>query len=259
MFSVSKGKFNWRMAAASHVGQVRLRNEDCVACDEMRGLVVLADGMGGHAGGAEASRMAVQAWMERLSPVAGDSLVEDDLRHAVYLANRAVFMAARRDPSLRGMGSTLVAGCFRADGVLLVAHVGDSRLYRLRGDVLECLTRDHSVLRAQCDAGMIESASEGPAALRGLLTRAIGVEAEVFPDVDAFPLAPEDHYLLCSDGLTDMVTEADIAEVLVTLGGSPPVAAKHLVDLANDRGGMDNVSVIVVSSCTSVRLGTELG
>ena len=102
-------------------------------------------------------------------------------------------------------------------------------------------------------------ASQGPAALRGLLTRAIGVEAEVVPDVDAFPLEPEDHYLLCSDGLTDMVTEPDIAEVLATLGGSPPVAAKHLVDLANDRGGMDNVSVIVVSSCTSVRLGTELG
>jgi serine/threonine protein phosphatase PrpC len=124
---------------------------------------------------------------------------------------------------------------------------------------LECLTRDHSVLRAQCDAGMIGAASEGPAALRGLLTRAIGVEAEVVSDVAAFSLEPDDHYLLCSDGLTDMVPDADIAEILVTLGGSPQVAAEHLIDLANDRGGMDNVSVIVVSSCASVRLGTELG
>lgn len=244
---------------ASHVGQVRLRNEDCVACDETRGLAVLADGMGGHAGGAEASRMTVLAWMDRLHDVADDMFVEDDLRHAAYLANRSVFMAARRDPGLRGMGSTLVAACFRADGVLLAANVGDSRLYRLRGDVLECLTRDHSVLRAQCDAGMIESASGGPAALRGLLTRAIGVEAEVVPEVALFPLAPGDQYLLCSDGLTDMVPEADIAEILIMLGGSPQVAAEHLVNLANDRGGMDNVSVIVVVSCASVRLGTELG
>jgi len=247
------------MAMASHIGQVRLRNEDCVACDESQGLAVLADGMGGHAGGAEASRMAVLTWMDRLHAVADGMLVEDDLRHAAHLANRAVFMASRRDPGLRGMGSTLVAGCFRPDGVLLVSNVGDSRLYRLRGDTLECLTRDHSVLRAQCDAGMIESASEGPAALRGLLTRAIGVEAEVVPDVAVFALEPDDHYLLCSDGLTDMVPDADIAEILVTLGGSPQVAAEHLVDLANDRGGMDNVSVIVVSSSASVRLGTELG
>jgi len=247
------------MAMASHVGLVRLRNEDCVAFNEKRGRAVLADGMGGHAGGAEASQMAVSAWMERLLAVDGEMLVEDDLRHAAHLANRAVFMASRRDPGLRGMGSTLVAGCFRADGVLLVANVGDSRLYRLRGDDLECLTHDHSVLRAQCDAGMIGSASEGPVALRGLLTRAIGVEADVVPDVTAFLLAPNDHYLLCSDGLTDMVPEVDIAEVLVMLGGSPQVAAEHLVDLAIDRGGVDNVSVIVVSSCTSVRLGTELG
>ncbi len=247
------------MAMASHVGQVRLRNEDCVACDESRGFAVLADGMGGHAGGAEAARMAVLTWMDRLLAVEEGGLVEDDLRHAAHLANRAVFMAARRDPGLRGMGSTLVAACFRADGVLLVANVGDSRLYRLRGDTLECLTRDHSVLRAQCDAGMIGSASEGPPALRGLLTRAIGVEADVVPDVGAFDVEPHDHYLLCSDGLTDMVPDVDIAEILATLGASPQVAAEHLVDLANDRGGMDNVSVIVVSSCASVRLGTELG
>lgn len=245
---------------ASHPGKVRLRNEDCVACDEARGLAVLADGMGGHAGGAEAARMAVLAWMDRLRGMEEDDFVlADDLQHAAQLANRAVFMASRSDPGLRGMGCTLVAACFRQDGMVLVAHIGDSRLYRLRGESFECMTRDHSVLRAQCDAGMIDAESAGPTALRGLLTRAIGVEAEVTPDIAAYSLEADDHYLLCSDGLTDMVPDADIAEVLATLGGSAHVAARHLVDLANDRGGMDNVSVIVVSSSAPVRLGTELG
>lgn len=242
---------------ASHVGQVRLRNEDRVACNADRGLAVLADGMGGHAGGAEAALIAVAAWMERMEQAAFSQ--EEDLREAIQLANSRVRDAAAEDPGLRGMGTTLVGVCFRADGSLLHAHIGDSRLYQLRGGRLRCLTRDHSVLRAQWDAGMIDAVSSGTALLRGLLTRAVGVDEQVEPDLAVLRLEPEDVYLLCSDGLTDMVPDADIAEVLATLGVNPPLAAGHLIDLANDRGGMDNVSVIVVSSCSAMRLGTELG
>ncbi|WP_346287319.1 protein phosphatase 2C domain-containing protein [Zoogloea sp.] len=245
---------------ASHVGQVRLRNEDRVASDAGRGLAVLADGMGGHAGGAEAALIAVAAWMERMTPAGAAAAPQvEDLREAIFLANSRVRSAAAADPGLRGMGSTLVGACFRADGSLLYGHVGDSRLYQLRDGVLRSLTRDHSVLRAQWDAGMIDAGSPGTALLRGLLTRAVGVDEQVEPDVAVLRLEPEDIYLLCSDGLTDMVTDADIAEVLATLGVNPPLAAEHLIDLANDRGGMDNVSVIVVSSCAAMRLGTELG
>lgn len=245
---------------ASHVGQVRLRNEDRIACDAGRGLAVLADGMGGHAGGAEAALMAVAAWMERMEQGASAGVLhEEDLREAFSLANSRVRSAAAGDPGLRGMGTTLVGACFRGDGMLLYAHVGDSRLYQLRDGVLRSLTRDHSVLRAQWDAGMIDADSPGTALLRGLLTRAVGVDEQVEPDVAVLGLEPEDIYLLCSDGLTDMVTDSGIAEVLATLGVNPPLAAEHLIDLANDRGGMDNVSVIVVSSCAATRLGTELG
>ncbi len=245
---------------ASHVGQVRLRNEDRVACNADRGLAVLADGMGGHAGGAEAALIAVAAWMERMQQ-GGPAVLpqEEDLREAIRLANTRVCNAAAEDPGLRGMGTTLVGVCFRADGSLLHAHVGDSRLYQLREGRLRCITRDHSVLRAQWDAGMIDAVSPGTALLRGLLTRAVGVDEQVEPDVGVVRLEPEDVYLLCSDGLTDMVPDADIAEVLATLGVNPPLAAGHLIDLANDRGGMDNVSVIVISSCSAMRLGTELG
>lgn len=248
------------MAMASHAGRVRLRNEDRVACHADSGLAVLADGMGGHAGGAEAAWIAVAAWMERMEQGAETAhLHEADLREAVLLANDRVRQAAAEDPALRGMGTTLVGACFRGDGSLLHAHVGDSRLYQFREGGLRCLTRDHSVLREQWDAGMIDAGSPGAAHLRGLLTRAVGVDDLVEPDVGVMRLEQDDIYLLCSDGLTDMVPDAAIAEVLATLGANPPLAAEHLIDLANDRGGMDNVSVIVVSSCAAVRLGTELG
>lgn len=256
--AMSDSSLVWRMALESHVGQVRARNEDYVFCDEHRGIVALADGMGGHAGGGVAARLAVDAWVERIA-ACGDALViERDLLVAVAEANRAVFSAASGDPALRGMGTTLVAGCFRRDGMLVACNVGDSRLYRLRGDVLTCLTRDHSVLREHWEAGMIESESNAPVALKGLLTRAVGVAANVVPDVTISTLLPGDVYLLCSDGLTEMLPDADIAHVLGALGGNPQLAAAHLVDLANDRGGMDNISAVIVSSCESGRLGAEL-
>jgi len=249
---------DWRMAMLSDVGRMRVRNEDFVFCDEHLGIAALADGMGGHAGGNVAARLAVDAWVQRMKKCLPGQIEERDLRVAAADANRVVYAAALSDPALRSMGTTLVAACFRRDGTLLTSNIGDSRMYRLRGDVLTCLTCDHSVLREQCDAGIIESESHGPLALRGLLTRAVGVAACVIADVTISSLQPGDVYLLCSDGLNEMLPDADIAHVLGALGGNPRLAAEHLVDLANDRGGVDNVSVIVVSSGRFGRLGAEL-
>ncbi|MEN9428755.1 MAG: hypothetical protein RLZZ220_3104 [Pseudomonadota bacterium] len=250
----------WRMVMETHVGQIRGRNEDCVFCDEDLGIAIVADGMGGHAGGHVAARLAVDAWVAHLRACLADGEVsERDVQVAVAEANRAVFSMASSDPSLRSMGTTLVAVCLRADGTLLTCHVGDSRIYRWRDEALTCLTRDHSVLREQRDAGMIVPPSRAGAALRGLLTRAVGVAASVVPDLTVSVIQAGDIYLLCSDGLTEMLPDADIAEVLGALGANPRLAAEHLVDLANDRGGVDNISVVIVSSCTPGRLGAELG
>lgn len=249
------------MAMLSHGGRVRTRNEDYVCCAEELGLAVLADGMGGHAGGAIASRLAVEAWMGCMEYVVSQGVASvGDLRMAVAAANQSVYEEALRDPLLRHMGTTL-AGIWLSPvrACMLACHVGDSRIYRWRSEVFECLTRDHSVLREQSDAGMIDPLAPGSAALRGLLTRAVGVAACVEADVAGFPLQDGDIYLLCSDGLTDMLPDSEIADVLDALGGSPRLAAEHLVDLANDRGGVDNVSVVIVSSRHEGRLGTELG
>ncbi|HMV18587.1 MAG TPA: protein phosphatase 2C domain-containing protein [Zoogloea sp.] len=236
-----------RMAMLSDTGRVRVRNEDQVYCDASRGIALLADGMGGHAGGALASRLAVAAWLAEVEDRPPGTIDETCMRAAVAAANQVVFDTACQDVLLRSMGTTLVAVCFRTDGQMIACHVGDSRLYRLRGESLECLTRDHSVLREQCDAGMIEAESDGAPALRGLLTRAVGVDVQVQPDLIVTQVCAEDVFLLCSDGLTDMLPDREIFHVLDTLGANPRLAAEHLVDLANDQGGTDNVSVVVVS------------
>ncbi len=248
----------WRMAALTDVGRVRVRNEDWLSYDESGGLAILADGMGGYAGGEVASRLAVSTCSQVLQAEGAGVLRECDMRRAFREANRAVFMEACMDPALRHMGTTLAALALRPDGSVLVAHVGDSRIYRLRKNILHCLTRDHSLLREQLDAGMIGSKDEAPPAWKGLLTRALGVGAEVEPELDVLALEPGDIYLLCSDGLTDMLSEEDIGEVLLALGSRPAVAAELLVELANDQGGTDNISVIVVSSREGGSLGAEV-
>lgn len=136
---------SWRMAMLSHVGRVRARNEDFVFCDEVLGVAALADGMGGHAGGDVAARLAVDAWVGRIRKCPVEPVGERDLRVAVADANRVVFAAACADPALRRMGTTLVAACFRSDDTLLTCNVGDSRLYRLRGDV----PADHRLMQEE--------------------------------------------------------------------------------------------------------------
>jgi PPM family protein phosphatase len=236
-------------------GLVRNHNEDAVFADSALGLVILADGMGGYNAGEVASGMAVTLLATQLaaapgqaahSPVAeGMAAVHAKLAAQIAAANLAIFNAAQSQPQYAGMGTTLVMACFH-DNQISVAHVGDSRLYRLRGEQFEAITRDHSFLQQQIDSGMITEAEARLSNNRNLVTRALGVEKDVQPEINTHEVRPGDVYLLCSDGLNDMITDEEIGETLQMLGANLPLAATQLIEMANDNGGRDNVSVILV-------------
>ena len=232
------------------IGKLRVRNEDAVAASQIHGWIVLADGMGGYRGGDVAARIVVKeisAACEQAAGVAGEGdSISEVLCEAVRSANRAILREACCRPSLSGMGSTVVAAAI--DGhELVLAHVGDSRAYCFAGGVLEQLTRDHSLLQERIDEGMISAAEAQSAPGRNLLTRALGVDPEVDVACLRHPLAKGGLYLLCSDGLTDMVDDADIALTLESVGVNLPLAAECLVQLANDRGGRDNITVALLA------------
>lgn len=237
------------MAIASRTdrGRVRSRNEDALGFDAARGWAVLADGVGGHPGGDVAARVVVDAVLARLATDAANAddpaLVEQALRRAVHDAHLGLLREGRRLPLLAGMGSTVVAAVFLAHEVVC-AHVGDSRLYRFAGGRLQRLTRDHSLLQERLDAGL-DVAGAGP--LAGVLTRGLGAGLAVVPELGRHPALPGDRFLLCSDGLTDMVADAELGQVLAT---APTVgaAADRLLGLALEHGGADNVSLILVEA-----------
>lgn len=238
-------------SALTDVGRVRPNNEDAVTVIPARGLAVLADGMGGYNAGEVASAMAVEQvagglsrWLARAPP----SIKADDVRRAmetqVNRANQAILRAARTTPAYTGMGTTLVVAVLRG-GVLTIGHVGDSRAYRWHGGTMARLTRDHSLVQAQIDDGVLTAEQAATASNRNLVTRALGVEPTVPLDLQDVPVAPGDTYLLCSDGLTDMVADADIAAVLGR-PGPLDASSRGLIALANQRGGRDNVSVALI-------------
>jgi serine/threonine protein phosphatase PrpC len=238
-------------------GRARLNNEDAVLVDANLGAFLLADGMGGYNAGEVASELAVQTMLSHLQGWAARAtnahglLVSARLAmtQAAQEANRAVYEASISKPELAGMGTTLVAALHHGPQ-LLIGHVGDSRAYRLRQDKLLQLSRDHSLLQEQIDAGLIAPEDARFAAHRNLVTRAVGVEPEVDLEVHEHSLMAGDLLLLCSDGLTDMVTDADIATVLRS-NENLQNAAAALVKAANLAGGRDNISVILVRASAS--------
>ena len=245
------------IAVSTDPGVIRSHNEDAVFADPRLGLAILADGMGGYNAGEVASGMATGRLSADLGRLIASSALQDGTagcdpatieRHIVNevgAANFAIFHAARSTPQYAGMGTTLVMA-WLYDNRMCVAHIGDSRLYRLRDDSFELLTRDHSLLQEQIDSGMITPEQARHADNRNLVTRALGVEATVDVEIGDFDVRPGDIMLLCSDGLNDMVEDEDIALALSTLSGNLQLAADHLVQLANDHGGRDNVSVILI-------------
>lgn len=242
-----------QVATATHPGMVRSHNEDSIAADAQIGLAVLADGMGGYNAGEVASGIAVELIRTELKKaLSGVDLAEIDNQNAERLieehatrANTAIFRAAQSQPQYSGMGTTLVVALWH-DNQLTVGHIGDSRLYRLRGEALEQITRDHSLLQEQIDSGMITREQARHSQNKNLVTRAVGIDPEVDTEVHTYSVQPGDVYLLCSDGLSDMVTDEDVQLTLSSLQSNLPLAAQQLVQQANDNGGRDNVSVILV-------------
>jgi len=245
------------IATATDPGMVRSHNEDSIASDADTGLLVLADGMGGYNAGEVASGIAttvlttelqqllVQKPPHTIEQASGKAVAERILREQIAKANTSIYQAAQSQPQYAGMGTTLVVALFY-DNKMAVAHIGDSRLYRLRGEVFEQITKDHSLLQEQIDSGLITKEQASQSANKNLVTRALGIDPAVEAEIHEYNTRVGDIYLLCSDGLCDMVSDEDIGMALQTLGANLPLCAQHLVQTANDNGGRDNVSVILV-------------
>src|SRR3984893_1413363 len=241
----------------SDVGRVRTNNEDCYKIVERLNLFVLSDGMGGEVHGEIASAMAVETVVKHCLDAETNPAAQvigavqpywsartKHLATAVHLANRTIFKAAEKNPDHRGMGATLTAAWI--DGAKLsIAHVGDSRAYLVRSGSLLQLTRDHSLVAEQVRRGILTAAEAEESDMQSVLLRALGAEPEIEVDAEEQMLLPNDILLLCSDGLTRMVTEPEIAGTLQS-EMDPTKASEKLIALANERGGADNITVVVV-------------
>ncbi len=243
-------------AELTDTGRVRDHNEDAIGTNPDIGLMVLADGMGGYNAGEVASGIAVQIVTELASEAAMREELNDIdphsglmrqsiiLRDAVYRSNKIIFQTAQSQTHCEGMGTTIVA-CMFYDNKVSIAHVGDSRAYRLRGGQLDQMTLDHSLLQELVDRGFYSEEEAQRSTNRNYVTRALGVEPTVEVEVHEYDVLPDDVYLLCSDGLPDMVEDDDIHLTISTFNASLDVVGQQLIDLANDHGGRDNVSVML--------------
>jgi len=245
-----------KFAEVTDTGKVRDHNEDAIGSDADMGLMVLADGMGGYNAGEVASGIAVQTITELAAEGATREQRNDRdsetglmrqtivLRDAISRANKIIFQTAQSQTHCEGMGTTLVAALFY-DNTVSIAHVGDSRAYRLRNEQFEQLTLDHSLLQELVDRGFYSEEEAQRSTNRNYVTRALGVEPAVEVEVQEFEVLPDDIYLLCSDGLPDMVEDEDIHLTIRTFNASLDVVGQQLVNLANEHGGRDNISVML--------------
>jgi len=249
-----RGKIEF--AELTDTGRVREHNEDAIGSVPDLGLMVLADGMGGYNAGEVASGIAVDIVTKlatdganrekrhEIDPHSGMMRQSIVLRDAVYRANKIIYQTAQSQTHCEGMGTTIVATMFY-DNKVSIAHVGDSRAYRLRGDQLDQMTLDHSLLQELVDRGFYSQEEAQRSTNRNYVTRALGVEPTVEVEVHEHEVLPGDIYLLCSDGLPDMVEDEDIHLTISTFNASLEVVGQQLIDLANDHGGRDNVSVML--------------
>jgi Serine/threonine protein phosphatase len=249
-----KGKLTF--VGQTDTGRVREHNEDTIATDADVGLLVLADGMGGYNAGEVASGIAVKT----ITNLVREGLAREDLdsvdrntglsrasivlRDAITRANKIIYQTARSQAECEGMGTTVVAALFY-DNRISIAHVGDSRLYRQRGSQIAQVTMDHSLLQELVDRGFYSPEEAQRAANKNYVTRALGVEPQVEVEVQEHPVDKGDIFILCSDGLSDMVEDEDIRLTISTFGANLDTVAKQLIQLANENGGRDNVSVVL--------------
>jgi len=247
-----------RCVGLTDTGKVREHNEDTIAVDPDIGLLVLADGMGGYNAGEVASGIAVKTIVNQVKEQveredmnaqdreAGLSRPTIILRDAIHRANKIIYQTARTQPQCEGMGTTVVAALF-LENKITIAHVGDSRLYRQRagGEKLEQVTMDHSLLQELVDRGFYSAEEAQRAANKNYVTRALGVEPNVEVEIQEVPVNKGEVFILCSDGLSDMVEDEDIHLTINTFSANLDTVAKQLIQLANDNGGRDNVSVVM--------------
>lgn len=243
------------MTGISDPGVAREGNEDAYMLLADKGIAILADGMGGHLAGEVASAMAVDIIARHLHTTlcqapatasdAGTPPEVSALREAIQQANQAIFEASRSKPEYNGMGTTVVVTLFQSN-MLYVAHVGDSRLYRFRAGVLQQITEDHSMVQELLKRGLITPEEARTSANKNLVTRALGVDPSVAPDITVQTFLKDDLYLLCSDGLSDVLADTDIERVMQQYGKNPQETSQLMVKETNARGGPDNVTVVLV-------------
>ncbi len=246
------------IAGSTDPGMIRPNNEDRISTTPELGLAVVADGMGGHQAGEVASGMAVDVVTRHLinvfsrdTPPADEEVADQssaELRavgEAIALANTAIFELAKSSPNCSGMGTTVVVTLFHEDKVC-IGHVGDSRLYRYRSDTLELITEDHSLVQELVARGLITAEEARNSINKNLVTRALGIEPTVESQLTEQTLQDEDIYLLCSDGLNDVLPDDVTAQLLKAHGSDLQAAADRLVAQVNARGGPDNVSIVLV-------------
>lgn len=249
--------FTWEFAGTSDTGRVRPGNEDAIAWDANFGLALLADGMGGYEGGEVASNLAIKTALESFSkPLAphwrdaewtrniSDPILK--LYAAVSEANQRVHETALKQPRYEGMGTTFLAAYFHEDRATL-AHIGDSRIYLWRNRALKQLTVDHTMIQERIESGEISAAEAVSDAYRGVLTRALGVDAVVEVDMREVTCQAGDIFLLCSDGCYDMLAYNEMVAIMNACQEDPQQLTRQLVWQANENGGYDNISAVVVS------------
>ncbi|MCK6490078.1 MAG: Stp1/IreP family PP2C-type Ser/Thr phosphatase [Planctomycetes bacterium] len=240
-----------QMAALTNKGRIRDNNEDSVFVDVRDRVAIVCDGMGGHAGGQVASEIAVQVMSHALRQLrpgdwTDEERVVEAMKRAVFGANDHILGRARVDPELYDMGTTVVSCAFMHDRVV-TANVGDSRIYRIAGGRIEQVSSDHSLVAERVRAGLMDPDSKEAQLLANIITRALGME-QVTVDITIEELHLGDVYLLCSDGLSDMIQDEEMAQV-VTAAPSLETACMALIDLANERGGVDNITVALGKAC----------
>jgi PPM family protein phosphatase len=239
-------------AGITNVGMKRQNNEDNYLINDEVGVYVCCDGMGGHAGGDYASQIAVTTVEEVLANIrdegsaddeaSEDQITQEKLKYAIRLAGKRIYERAQADPEFRGMGTTAVILLFRR-GMAYLAHVGDSRGYLVRGGQITQRTEDHSWVNEQIKAGLITAETAKHHRFRNIITRSLGFQEEVEIDTQVLKAEPGDMYLLCSDGLTNLVSEEEIRDMLVAKSFQETL--RDLVALANERGGDDNITAVL--------------
>lgn len=249
----------------SDTGKLRNRNEDSIASDATIGLALLADGMGGYNAGDVASQMAALTITAELKSRFNDaqhnltkldaSNISTHLLDAINIANNAILQVSNEQPQCAGMGTTLVVSVF-IDNRVVIGHIGDSRAYRLRDNVLSQLTTDHSVLQEQLDAGLLSAEQAKTVNYKNYVTRALGVDIMADAELNTYDVKRDDIYLLCSDGLTDMVDDDEISLTLSEHNDNLELAANTLIRKANLHGGKDNISVVLIQVLQDFSLST---